>query len=91
MKREHRLTVLAVDSIKARLALADVLTEDVTSTGLACQLADGIILAWIGVAGPFWTRRKTQKRKERRAKFNSLVFIPGIWFRVKDRVNPCTF
>ena len=70
LRREHRLTVLAVDSIEARLALADILAEDVTAAGLACQLTDGIILARVGVARPFWTRGKSQKRKERRDKFN---------------------
>lgn len=70
LRREHRLTVLAVDSIEARLALADVLAEDVTTAGLACHLADGIIFARVGVARPFWTKRKSQKRKERRDKFN---------------------
>lgn len=62
MRMEKRLTVLAVDSVEARLALADVLAEDVTSAGLARQLADGIVPARVGVARPFWTRRKRSLR-----------------------------
>lgn len=68
--RAQGLTVLAVNSFKARLALADVLVEDIPSAGVACHLADGIILAGVGKTGPFWTKRDTPKRKERRAKLN---------------------
>ena len=56
LKREHRLTGLAVDSVKARRALADVLAKDVPAAGLARQLAGAIILARVGVAGPYWTK-----------------------------------
>lgn len=60
----HReLTDLAVNSFIARLALADILAEDITSAGVACHLADGIILAGIGVTGPFRTRRNTYEVK----------------------------
>lgn len=57
------LTVLAVDSIKAWLALADVLAKDVASAGLARHLTDGIIHARVGITGPW--RRKRKKRQWR--------------------------
>lgn len=60
LRRQHRLTVLAVNSIKARLALADILAEHITSAGLTGHLADGIIFARIGVAGTFCIRRDTE-------------------------------
>ena len=52
------LTVLAVDSVKALLALADVLAEDVPAARVASQLADGIVLAGVGVAGPYGSKAR---------------------------------
>jgi hypothetical protein len=47
-----------VDSIKAILALADVLAEDVPSAFLASHVAEGIVLAGVWVAGP-WEANRT--------------------------------
>lgn len=42
-----------MDSLEARLALADVLAEDVTSAGFTGHLARGIVLTGVGAAGAF--------------------------------------
>lgn len=47
----EELTVLAVDSLKARLTLAHILAEHVPSAGVACYRADGVVLARVGAAG----------------------------------------
>lgn len=71
-KTRHRLTVLAVDSIEAWLALADVLVEDIASTGMTGQLAGGIILARVWVTRPFWTGRMPHRRRD---KCNRVVVV----------------
>lgn len=61
---EEGLTVLAVDTLKAWLALADVLAKDVTSTRLTSHFTNTIISARVGNAGPFCMIRKTQSRTD---------------------------
>lgn len=50
---QRTLTVLTVDSVKAILALADVLAEDVPSAFLASHVAEGVVLAGVWIAGPW--------------------------------------
>lgn len=59
----NRLTVLAVDAVEARWALADVLAEDVASAGLTGQLADAVVLTRVGAARTCWEVVETQKKR----------------------------
>lgn len=65
-----------MDSLEARLALADVLAEDVTSAGLSGHFARGIVLTGVGAAGAFW--KVVEDTEE--AEFNRGRVVIGSYF-----------